>query len=301
MTFRVLIFLTFLSLTACSSEQDKMHANISKLEKALEGEATTENAEALVNEYTAYADQYPEDVEQNAKYLYRAAGVHYRMNRFTGATQLLNRALKEFFSSSQSPDNAYFLGNIYEEKLRSSESATTVYQAFQSAFPQHEKAAEAKARIPADAKDLNTRIEDLGQRMFNDSLGRIDYRVANDYITSCELHALLLPSSPETPGLLHKAGEMARYVKAFPKALEYYEWINTKYPDFEKAPQALFLRAFTLDNDLKRYDEARALYEEFLAKYPNDDFADDTQFLLENLGKDDEEIINSFSGEEESE
>ena len=37
----------------------------------------------------------------------------------------------------------------------------------------------------------------------------------------------------------------------------------------------------------------------FCKSYPNDDFADDTKFLLENLGKDDEEIINSFSGQQQ--
>jgi TolA-binding protein len=35
-------------------------------------------------------------------------------------------------------------------------------------------------------------------------------------------------------------------------------------------------------------------YEAFLKKYPNDDFADDAQFLLKNLGKSPEEIIKGF-------
>ncbi|MEN0006956.1 MAG: tetratricopeptide repeat protein, partial [Bacteroidota bacterium] len=77
-----------------------------------------------------------------------------------------------------------------------------------------------------------------------------------------------------------------------------YDQIYENYPDYEKAPQSLFLKAFTQDNDLKRPDEARKLYEEFLERYPEDDFADDTQFLLENLGKDDEEIIKSFQEKE---
>ena len=54
------------------------------------------------------------------------------------------------------------------------------------------------------------------------------------------------------------------------------------------------LSAFTLDNDLKRFEEARTLYEEFLERYPQNEFSDDARFLLENLGKDEEEIIRSF-------
>ena len=61
----------------------------------------------------------------------------------------------------------------------------------------------------------------------------------------------------------------------------------------------MFLKAFTYDNDLKKVEEARVLYNEFLKKYPNDEFADDTKFLLENLGKDDEEIINSFGKQQQ--
>ena len=76
-----------------------------------------------------------------------------------------------------------------------------------------------------------------------------------------------------------------------------YDAIYTQYPQYEKAAQALFLKAFTYDNDLKDKGTAKALYEEFLQKFPNDDFADDTQFLLKNLGKNDEEIIKSFGQE----
>ena len=48
------------------------------------------------------------------------------------------------------------------------------------------------------------------------------------------------------------------------------------------------------DNDMKQIDQARSIYESFLEKYPNDEVADDTQFLLNNLGKSDDEIIKGF-------
>jgi len=56
----------------------------------------------------------------------------------------------------------------------------------------------------------------------------------------------------------------------------------------------MFLKAFTLDSEMQQFDKAKALYEEFIAKHPQDEFADDTKFLLENLGKSDEEIIKQF-------
>lgn len=298
MKSKFLLIFALIFLFACSSEKSKMQADISNLETALEETPDTENAKALIDAYQAYITAYPEDTEENARYLYRAAGVQFRMNQFSGAVETLNRGLKEYYSSSVTPNNAALLGHIYSEKLRNEENATTIYQAMAQVFPDYEQMDEIKARLKkANFSPLDERIESLGRRMFNDSLGRIEYRIANDFISSCELHAMLLPDSPKSPEFLHKAGETARSIRAFTKALEFYEWIGEKYPDYDKAPQALFLRAFTLDNDLKRIDEARTLYELFLEKYPNDDFADDTQFLLENLGKDDEEIINSFNTE----
>ena len=278
---------------ACGS--DSGSSEIAKLEKALEANANPDNAKALVDAYSAYVAANPEDVEQSSKYLYRAASVQYRMNRFSGAEQLLKQALRKYYGSSNTVNNALLLASVYGDKLRNTASAATVYQALNQKFGSDEAVQKVSDKIDPTWVSLDQRIETLGASMFNDSINRIEYRVANDYINSCELYAMLLPENENSPSLLHKAGETARSVRIFKKALEIYEWIGTDYPNFEKAPQSLFLRAFTLDNDLKRYDEARALYEEFLTKYPNDDFADDTKFLLENLGKDDEEIINSFN------
>ena len=281
---------------ACGSDNQGM-GDIIQLEKALETDASLDNAKSLVDAYTAYIDAHPEDGEQNSKYLYRAASVQYRMNRFSGAEQLLKQAIKDYYSSSNTVNNALLLASVYGDKLRNTASAATVYQAVKRQFPNEEAVKKVANKMDPTWAPLEQRVEALGQSMFNDSTNRIEYRIANDYINSCELYAMLIPENENSPDFLHKAGETARSIRIYKKALEIYEWIGEKYPDFEKAPQSLFLRAFTLDNDLKRFDEARGLYEEFLQKYPNDDFADDTKFLLENLGKDDEEIINSFNQE----
>ena len=93
---------------------------------------------------------------------------------------------------------------------------------------------------------------------------------------------------------LLRAGEMAVLVNQPDKSLEYYEKILSEYPEHAKAATAMFMKAYTLDDKLEKYDEAKTVYEAFLQQYPNNDFADDTQFLLENLGKSEEEIIKLF-------
>ena len=280
---------------ACGSDNPEGMDEIIKLEKSLEENPDLDVANALVEEYKKVVEANPDDGEANAKYLYRAASVLYRMNRFSAAESLLKQAIKDHYSASNTPNNALLLGAVYHDKQKNMNSAATVYQALMQSFPEHEEVQKAKGKLDPTWRPIDERIEQLAASMFNDSTGRIEYRIANDYINSCELYAMLLPENSNSPSYLHKAGETARSIRTYQKALELYEWIGDKYSEFEKAPQSLFLRAFTLDNDLKRYDEAKVLYEAFLQKYPEDDFADDTKFLLENLGKDDEEIINSFN------
>ena len=138
----------------------------------------------------------------------------------------------------------------------------------------------------------------LSKTMYNEEQHQLDGEKAGAYISTCEVFAKIQPDNPQSPALLFKAAETARAMRNFGKAIELYDNIYDNYQDYEKHAQTLFLKAFTLDNDLKRHDEAKGLYELFLKKYPENDFADDTEFLLANLGKSDEEIIQKFEEEE---
>lgn len=107
-------------------------------------------------------------------------------------------------------------------------------------------------------------------------------------------YADAFPQDSSSVKKLAKAGEVARLGRQFDQALAIFDKIQNNYPNSREAAAALFMKAFTLDNDLKKLDEAKTAYEAFLAKYPNDEFADDAQFLLNNLGKSPEEIIKGF-------
>ncbi|MCB0572435.1 MAG: tetratricopeptide repeat protein [Phaeodactylibacter sp.] len=287
----LIALVVLLAFSSCQSEKGRAREQIAQLEKAMEANPSTEDAETLIKLYQDYAAQYPDDADYNPRYLYRAAALQFRQNHFSGAATLLGQAIDGYYESDNTPQAIRFLGELFLDNLLNPESATTVFQALVEAFPGTEAAKKAQEKLPASAPAPLSRIDMMASQMFNDSLKRYDYRITNNYIASCELYAMILPNSPDAPRLLYDAAEASRSVRAFTKALKLYEKINTRYPEYEKAPLALFMRAFTLDNDLKRYDEARVLYEEFLAKYPDHDFAEDARAVLENLGKTDEEIL----------
>ncbi|MFN7117252.1 MAG: tetratricopeptide repeat protein [Saprospiraceae bacterium] len=141
---------------------------------------------------------------------------------------------------------------------------------------------------------LEKRLAYLKKITFNESTGVLDQQAVREFIQLAEYYAVILPEAKQTPDWLYQAAELAGSLHEYGKTLTLFQMVNERYPKYEKASQVLFMRAFTLDSELKRFEEARPLYQEFLQKYPNDDFADDAQFLLDNLGKSEEEIIRAF-------
>jgi TolA-binding protein len=302
-TVYLFLLMTVLTLFACNNEQSQVQAEIEAAEKLIDEDPTTENAEALIKKYEDYISKNPEDAATNARYLYRSAALYYRMNRFNGATSALFKLINNYNESETTPMAVMFLGDIQLEKLNNQEIAYSTYQSLIEAFPDSEETKKAIEKLPEGINDFDARLAYMGENIYNDSLNRIEYRVANAFISSSEIHAVLMPEAEDSPDKLYKAAEVARSVRAFDKALGLYEIIHERYPDHEKSAQALFMQAFTLDSDMKQIDRAREKYEAFIAQYPEDDFVDDAQVLLENLGKDDEAIIEAItkgkSGSEE--
>jgi len=141
---------------------------------------------------------------------------------------------------------------------------------------------------------LDSSLSRLSGQFFSTTGGQqINKQAISDYQTAAEIRAMISPDEESVKKLL-SAGETARTLKEYPKAIGYFDMILQQFPNMKGASQALFLKAFTMDNDLKQVDRAKGLYEEFLSKYPEDDFADDVQFLLKNLGATNEEIIKQF-------
>lgn len=277
------------AMPACQNEQEQLQSRITALEAQLETEATTEAADSLLSLYDQYLDTYPEDEDTQARYLYRMASLQYRLNQFDQARHSLEQAIREHYDHENTSNSVQLLHDLYSEKIKHVFAASVLKQMIAQKFPDL-----AISEASADLPPITARLDTVARGMYQDTTGRIDLRLANDFVTGSSFFALIAPDDPQAPEYIYRAAETARTVQAFSKALQLYDWLIDHYPAYERTPQALFLKGFTLDNDLQQLEEARAVYEDFLARYPQDDFADDAQFLLDNLGKSDEEIIQSF-------
>lgn len=142
-------------------------------------------------------------------------------------------------------------------------------------------------------------IQALAGQVYDEQSRRIDNDKAMEYVEACIQFAKANPENEESPKILLKAAETARNVNQFDKALGIYDIVMKDFASYEKAPQALFLKAFTLDDSMGKKDEAKVLYESFIKDHPQDEFVESAKFMLSNLYKSDEEIIKEFEQKRE--
>lgn len=94
--------------------------------------------------------------------------------------------------------------------------------------------------------------------------------------------------------ILFKAADVARGVGEYGKAIQMWGKVWRNYPDFEKAPLALFLQGFTFDANLQDKVNAKKYYDQFLEKYPEDELAKQVKMLLNVIGKSPDELVKEY-------
>lgn len=144
--------------------------------------------------------------------------------------------------------------------------------------------------------DPKTKIKDLEEKIGSENftLDEKGIQTANlliqEYISYAESHK----TSPEAPEYLYNAADLSLNINKSKESLDLYNRIIYEYPDYKKTPECLFLVGYITENYFQNYGSAKEIYESFLAKYPNHDFADDAAMSIKNMGKSPEELIRSF-------
>lgn len=103
-----------------------------------------------------------------------------------------------------------------------------------------------------------------------------------------------LPSDSLAPIYLFKAADISMFQQEGGKTIVILDRILGKYPKHELAAMSLFLKAFTFDTRMNDTASARVFYQQFVNKYPDEEFTDDAINALRNLGKTPEELIREF-------
>jgi tetratricopeptide (TPR) repeat protein len=175
------------------------------------------------------------------------------------------------------------------------EVASVLYTGFKEQFPEDGRNKEAEKLILSEQKDIHSYIKRLAEGVFeNPGTNGLNNENTQKYIDVCESFALVYPKDKMAAEYLFRAAEMSRAIKGFSKMMSLYDWIYQYFPDYKKAPLALFLKGFAMDSEFKQPAEAKKIYDQFLSEFPNDSLANDVKFLLKNLGKSDDEILKEI-------
>lgn len=151
---------------------------------------------------------------------------------------------------------------------------------------------EASNERPAVTKKvMQKNIEEVEKKA--QSHTELDLATANSLIALYSDYARNNPDDPKTPEYLFKAGRIATTLRQGNQAVEYFDRAYS-YEGFDKAPDALFLKGFVYESVLNDTANARKVYQEVIAKYPETSLANDAKASIDNLGKTPEELIREF-------
>jgi hypothetical protein len=132
------------------------------------------------------------------------------------------------------------------------------------------------------------------EKILMESKERVNDSVALLLFDKYNMYAEKYKDDKNTPEFLFKSAELANAIGISERAVKIYRRLNTQYPEFDKAPESLFLCGFITENQLGDAVTAKIYYDEFLVKYPNHPLAKDVKASLEYLGKDPNDIVKEF-------
>ncbi|MFK8105061.1 MAG: tol-pal system YbgF family protein [Saprospiraceae bacterium] len=280
MRVTVIISFLFVALSFVACKKTDYAAEVKRLEAAVASDPKAENSAALIKAYQDFVQNTPND-PQNRAYLSKVADLEVKAGNIDAAVKALSQSIKSNFDAEKSKTQVLQLASILGEKKDAKAAAPSFLAAFSD---------------PAQLKTMGPQLIATSRtKSFDTTTQRLDKAAAANYVNVTELYAHAFPKEASNAEQLFKVAEIANILGKHDRALAIYNTILADYPNYEKMPQAMFLKGYTLDTHMKKFNDAKLAYEAFLAKYPEDNFAESTKFLIKNLGKPDAEIIEGFT------
>lgn len=107
------------------------------------------------------------------------------------------------------------------------------------------------------------------------------------------------PDDAHTPEYMLKAAQRSSVLGKPNESIALFNKIIEKYSNSNFCEEALFLKAYTYENNLNESDKAKQAYEEFIKKYPKSQLVEDAKLSLQNVGKSPEELLEGLSDKDE--
>lgn len=289
-----LILFLSLSIIACNNNAEPS----SPAQQAFDAAAKAYKENPDVGTASKYIDQILTKIGDNVEDKSKVIALSEEAYQVAKDNKIASKArgflfslIKEDYNNPATKSRILELANQMSAIKRAG-TANILFKSLMDNFANTDEANIAKTKLDPGVTDLNNYIINIGEEITKGEVDKfgINRNAALQYVDACEAYALGYPDSADAPENLYKAAEIAKTIRTFPKLMSIYDWIIEKYPNFERTPTIFFLKGFVLENDLGNDAEAKKVYEAFIEKFPNHGLRDDIDFLLEHLGKSEEEI-----------
>ena len=148
-----------------------------------------------------------------------------------------------------------------------------------------------------NSNDPAKKINELEKQVFS-AEGAINSEVANDLVSAYCDFADANPDDALAPEYLFKAVDVSMNINEPQRTISIINRLVNDYPDYPRTQAALFLKAFIFETKYNNLDMAKKLYEQYLEKYPDGEFANDCKASIEYLGLSPEELVKRFEAQE---
>ena len=292
MRLLLILSLSIILTAACNTDEDPIVANLATLMDNATNSPSKDSYNAYFNAVNDFLVNNKDDKQTIKPILEQASKFATDQSQHGKAIGYLTALIKTTQKDCQSDPATVLTLAQSMRSLNKTHAASVIYSNYKEKNPSAAKDDNLE-RLLTDLSQSPTRyIDTIFEQVFRnpDQFG-LNRSAALQFVDVAEAQALSDPCNPKSPDYLYRAGEIARSIRTLPKALGIYDWILEEYPDFIKTPTVYFLKGFILENNVEDKDGARKMYRQFVDKYPDHEMADDARFLLENLDKSDEQIL----------
>lgn len=167
-----LLLASYLLLSSCTSEQQKLEKAIAAKEKELYGDSTMtvdfSKAKDMIALYADFVKKYPDDAKAE-DYLFKAGEVSMGVMQANVAIKYFEQYCEKYPQSEKAPYSLFMQGFIYETQVRNEEKAKMCYERFITKYPTHKLAEDAKYSIENLGKSEEELIRQFEAMMQQDS------------------------------------------------------------------------------------------------------------------------------------
>jgi TolA-binding protein len=129
-------------------------------------------------------------------------------------------------------------------------------------------------------EDLLKNIDSLEQFINKEDFTFENDTAARELVTALITYVDQNKKDEKSPSYLFKAAGLEKNLGNHLEAVSYFNRIWNEYPDYPRAPDALFLEALMYEEDLQDKEKAKERYNKFLELYPESEFAEGAKQIL---------------------